>query len=137
MGSMSTGSIQELTEHECRELLGVGRFGRIAFLGREELELLPVNYAYDDGLVLIRTSAGSSLASIVDRTFVFEADHHDDTYQTGWSVTVRGPATIATDDQLGDFGTRLPNSWAGGADAVHIAIVAERVEGRRVRSYPA
>lgn len=137
MGTMSTGSIQELTEHECRELLGVGRFGRIAFDGREELELLPVNYAYDDGLVLIRTSSGSSLATIVDRPFVFEADHHDDTYQTGWSVTVRGTATVATDEQLAGFGTRLPNSWAGGDDVVHVAIVAERVKGRRVRSYPA
>lgn len=134
---MSTGSIQELSEQECRELLQVGRFGRIAFMGQDRLELLPVNYAFDDQIVLIRTTRTSGLASIVDRPFVLEADHHDDTYQLGWSVTVRGSASIASDEQVEGFGTRLPNSWAGGGDAVHIAIRVDEVTGRRVRSFPA
>ncbi len=134
---MSTGSIQELDEDECRELLSVGRFGRIAFQGDGRLELLPVNYAYADAVVLIRTTRSSGLATILDQPFVFEADHHDDMYQTGWSVTVRGIATIADEQQLAEFSGRLPNSWAGGENGVHIAISADEVSGRRVRAYPA
>ena len=134
---MSTGTIQELDEDECRELLEVGRLGRVAFVKDGRLELLPVNYAYDDGLILISTSARSSLASIVGEDFVLEADHHDDTYQIGWSVTVRGDASIATSEQLESFGGRLPNSWAGGREAMHLAITTDDVNGRRARSFPA
>lgn len=134
---MSTGTIHELGDDECRELLAVGRFARIAFDTGGRLELLPVNYAYDDGVILIVTSETSGLASIVDRPFVLEADHHDDTYQTGWSVVVRGTASRATAEQLEAFGTRLPNSWAGSkGEVVHIAITADDLQGRRVRSYP-
>lgn len=133
---MSTGTIQELDQDECRGLLGVGRFARIAFERDGRLELLPVNYAYDDGTILIRTTESSGLATIVDRPFVLEADHHDDTYQTGWSVTVRGSAAVASPEQIETFGTRLPNSWAGGDDPVHIAITAEELSGRRARAFP-
>jgi len=134
---MSTGSIQELDQDECRDLLKVGRFARIAFDSGERLDLLPVNYAYDDGIILISTSEGSGLSSIVDRPFVMEADYHDDTYQTGWSVVVRGTAQEATPEQLKAFGTRLPSSWAGAdGTSVHIAISADEVEGRRVRLFP-
>ncbi len=136
-GFMSTGTIQELDQDECRELLGVGRFARIAFSKDGRLELLPVNYAYDDGTILIRTTTASGLATIVGTEFVLEADHHDDTYQTGWSVTVRGTAAIATAEQVESFGGRLPTSWAGGDDGVHIAITTEELSGRRARAFPA
>ncbi|MBC9227261.1 hypothetical protein GL325_13095 [Aeromicrobium sp. 636] len=134
---MSTGTIQDLEHEECRELLQVGRFARIAFEGSDQLELLPVNYAYADGIILIRTSENAGLASIVERRFVLEADHHDDTFQTGWSVVVRGTAAIASREQIETFGGRLPNSWAGSeGTAVHIAITPTELRGRRVRSYP-
>lgn len=134
---MSTGTIQELDQDECRELLKVGRFARIAFDGDDRLELLPVNYAYDDDTILISTSRTSGLATIVDRRFVLEADHHDDTYQTGWSVIVRGTAREATAEQLESFGTRLPSSWAGATgESTHIAITVEEIGGRRVRQFP-
>ena len=134
---MSTGTIQELDQDECRELLGVGRFARIAFLRDGRLELLPVNYSYADGVVLLRTTPESGLAGVVGAEFVLEADHHDDTYQTGWSVTVRGTASLATQEQVETFGARLPNSWAGGPGPVHIAITADELSGRRARSFPA
>jgi len=134
---MSTGTIQELGQDECRDLLGVGRFARIAFLRDGRLELLPVNYAYDAGTILIRTTHESGLATIVDTDFVLEADHHDDTFQTGWSVTVRGTASEATPEQVESFGVRLPNSWAGGEDPIHIAIVPTELSGRRARAFPA
>ena len=134
---MSTGTIQELDEDECRELLGVGRFARVAFLRDGRIEMLPVNYAYGNGIVLIRTTPHSGLATIVGGEFVLEADHHDDTYQTGWSVTVRGTAQLATQDQIDEFGSRMPNSWAGGKDPIHIAISPEQLSGRRARSFPA
>lgn len=134
---MSTGTIQELTQDECRELLGVGRFARIAFLRDGRLELLPVNYSYADGVILLRTTAESGLVHLVGTDFVLEADHHDDTYQTGWSVTVRGTASLATQEQIETFAARLPNSWAGGAEPVHIAITADELNGRRARAFPA
>ncbi len=132
---MSTGSIQELELDECRELLAVGRFARIAFLTHGRLQLLPVNYAYDNDVVLINTPRTSQLASIVGGDFIFEADYHDDLYQMGWSVTVRGKAARATDAQVETFGSRLPHSWAGGEDLVHIAITAEEFSGRRARAF--
>lgn len=133
---MSTGTIQELDQDECRELLKVGRFARIAFDTGDHLELLPVNYAYDADTILISTSRGSGLSTIVDRRFVLEADHHDDTYQTGWSIVVRGTAQEATAEQLDAFGTRLPSSWAGATGApTHIAITIDDISGRRVRQF--
>ncbi|MFS0883842.1 pyridoxamine 5'-phosphate oxidase family protein [Aeromicrobium sp. 179-A 4D2 NHS] len=134
---MSTGTIQELGEDDCRELLGVGRFARVAFRRDGRLELLPVNYAYDAGIILIRTTAHSGLATIVGNEFVLEADHHDDTYQTGWSVTVRGTAQLASQEQIDSFGSRMPNSWAGGDDPIHVAISADELSGRRARAFPA
>lgn len=138
MGIMSTGSIHPLDPDECRELLKVGRFGRIAFLRDGQLDLLPVNYAFDEDIVLFATAPGSGLASIVGRDFVLEVDHHDDIYQTGWSVVARGRASLAADEHLATFEARLPRSWAGGqSEDLHIAIDVEQISGRRVRLYPA
>lgn len=132
---MSTGTIQVLDEEECRELLAVGRFARIAFLTHGRLHLLPVNYAYDDGLILVNTTPTSQLSTIVASDFIFEADHHDALYQMGWSVTVRGTAARATQKQVETFGTRLPHSWAGGEGLVHIAIIPQEFSGRRARAF--
>src|SRR5690606_14384633 len=133
---MSTGSIQMLDERECRELLRVGSVGRIAFVRDDRLELLPVNYVFDTDVILIRANEGSAVTSIVGRDFVMEADHHDDTYQTGWSVLVRGEAVRMTEAEVEEYDGRLPNSWAGGDDPVHLAITPHELSGRRARSYP-
>lgn len=135
-GSMSTGSIQLLDAGECRELLRVGSVARIAFQRDGRLELLPVNYVYDTDIIVVRTNEDSPVVSIVDRDFVLEADHHDDTYQVGWSVLVRGTASRMSDEELAEYEGRVPRSWAGGDDPVHLAIVPHELTGRRARAFP-
>ncbi|HCB06683.1 MAG TPA: pyridoxamine 5'-phosphate oxidase family protein [Nocardioides sp.] len=82
-------NVTELAVETCWELLERGRLGRLAYLLVDEVHMVPINYAVDDGALLFRTASGNKLvAAALHAGVAFEIDWYDD--RSAWSVVARG-----------------------------------------------
>jgi hypothetical protein len=69
--------------------------------------IIPVNFIFKDGRVLIRVGTGFFSRSAAGQLVAFEIDHVDAEGGTAWSVLVRGLATLIgtpTDTELAAAG---------------------------------
>jgi len=123
------GHLGDMPRKECFDLLKNHQVGRVVFIDPDGPIALPVNYAIEDENVLIATSPTNSLSGRVDGRWVaFEVDDIDEFNETGWSVIVRGQASVVTCD-LPDEEQR-PNTWADGDRSLLIRISPSQVSGR-------
>lgn len=127
--------LERLDRSECIKLLerhptGVGR---IALSGPRPV-IFPVNFAIDRGNVVFRTDPGTKFHAAVSDSFVaFEADWVEPTWQTGWSVVVRGQAHVLSDPEELARARRLPLlPWASGEKSNFVRIESTLVSGRRL-----
>jgi uncharacterized protein len=106
--------MEKLDDNECRELLAERHLGRLAIPDFGGPMIFPVNYVYDQGLVIFRTDPGSKLDAATERESVaFEVDAVDETTRTGWSVVVRGTLADITDPAHLERLRDLPFTWWG------------------------
>lgn len=128
------GGLEVLGFDECEELLRGEYVGRIAFVDAGEPVILPVNYAYRDGAVLIRTGEGSKLAAAATRPAVaFEIDGYDVDYHTGWSVLVTGVLEVLDGDEERRYEDVPLRPWADPSERHHwLRVRAHQVTGRRL-----
>ncbi len=83
--------IEVMTSADCWEFLRSHEFGRLAFHLAEQVHITPVNYAVDEGTLLIRSAEGSKLLGVVmNPDIAFEVDEFDD--DRAVSVVLRGVA---------------------------------------------
>ncbi len=132
---LDTAGLDVLSRDECMRLLASGVIGRVVFTAAALPAVQPVNYAVDaDGAVIIRTSAGSRLASAArDAVLAFEVDDFDVASRSGWSVIVTGRAKVVRDPADLQRLKALPlTPWASGDRSEFIRIEPEIVSGRRV-----
>jgi nitroimidazol reductase NimA-like FMN-containing flavoprotein (pyridoxamine 5'-phosphate oxidase superfamily) len=84
--------VEHLDVDACVELLSQGGIGRIGFVDGGDVTVLPVNFIFDQGCVLFRTSPGSKFDAALHRSRVaFEIDGAGDSGER-WSVLVNGVA---------------------------------------------
>ena len=89
---------EELTDAECRRLLAERHLGRLAVPDFGGPVIFPVNYVFDQDLVVFRTDPGSKLDAATElESVAFEVDAVDEATRTGWSVVVRGTLAEITD----------------------------------------
>lgn len=128
--------VEELSRHECLELLASVPVGRVGVSIGALPAVLPVNFCLTDDAVIFRSTVGAKLSAAVAGTVVaFEADHYDESGKTGWSVLVQGRAAEVTDPATLARVRELPlESWAlnGAADHV-IAVELAMISGRRIQ----
>lgn len=126
-----------LPEDECRALLATQTVGRLAFVDGDGQQLVPVNFAVHEGDVVFRTMAGTVLAALADGhdAVAFGVDHHDDTYQKGWSVTVVGSTRVADEQTVDALAGRRPRPWAPGERDLLVRLHPHTIEGRKVRQH--
>lgn len=133
----------ELTYAQCRELLGSGVLGRVAFHDQDGIAVIPVNYSIVNEAIVFRTSAYSTLAQMPltepksgpkGHPVAFEVDHLEPEVKHGWSVLARGHAeVIQDDDELAHVKrTWDPEPWAGGHRPVYIRLRFKQLTGRRL-----
>ncbi len=85
--------LEDLSPAECHRLLATCTIGRVGFVHEGRPFVLPVQYLYGDGDVIVRTAGGSAFDRAIRRADVaFEIDAVDPGYHAGWSVMARGCA---------------------------------------------
>jgi len=133
-GELPTG-ISILEADDCVALLETTPIGRVAFVRKGRLSVLPVNYAWTDDTIVFRTITGEKLDAAKDFSDVaFEVDEWDVRNRSGWSVLVRGVAEPVTEwaevEQLEQIGL-VP--WAHEEwRRMWVRIVPSKITGRRI-----
>ena len=131
----ANGSVLEhLSRDECMRLMGSVPVGRIVYTRQALPAVELVNFALDDGDIIIRTDSGGKLAAATRGAVVaFEADSVDDAGHTGWSVTIVGQSRAVTNGaeirHLEHCGL-MP--WAPGKHDHFVRISPAITNGRRV-----
>lgn len=129
------GSLEELTETECLELLSTAIVGLMAFVNAEGQQLIPVNFIVLDDLIYFRTVHTGMLFELArgHDDVAFGADHHEDAFRSGWNVTARGSARRVEDRATINKVLANPNlrPWAGGVRSTVIEVRPTSVAGRR------
>jgi nitroimidazol reductase NimA-like FMN-containing flavoprotein (pyridoxamine 5'-phosphate oxidase superfamily) len=130
-----TDAMVELPEDECRRLLARARFGRIGIVVDGRAVVLPVNYVFDEGFVIFRSSEGTKLdAALGAQVVAFEVDAVDVLYQGGWSVLAYGPAEVVDGPDEIERLANLPlRPWWPGARDRWIRVRIDTITGRRLR----
>jgi nitroimidazol reductase NimA-like FMN-containing flavoprotein (pyridoxamine 5'-phosphate oxidase superfamily) len=133
----SDGSaLQCLSRDECLTLLASVPVGRIIYTRRALPAVELVNFALDEGDIVIRTDRSGKLAAATRGAVVaFEADQVDLADQSGWSVTAIGPSREVTDPgELARMRTLGLRPWAPGERDHFICISPVMLNGRRLRT---
>jgi uncharacterized protein len=129
--------MDELGIGECLRLLGNHMFGRLAFMDHVGVlpMIIPVNYMLVGDRITFRTGEGSKLGNALrEEPVAFEVDGLDPADRTGWSVVVRGRATIVNDTvELASLWDARLQPWAPGTKPHYVRIEARHITGRRIR----
>ncbi len=121
-------TFQRLEDDECEHLVRNATVGRVAWLSRLGLQVLPVTYTVMERNLYFRTAAKSILADFGEPTEVaVQIDDIDQDTASGWSVLVQGEARIT--DLEPD---QLPEPWAPGERRTVVVIAPKRYSGRAV-----
>ena len=82
-----------LSDAESTKRLQAGSLGRLALVDREGKPLIfPVNYFFDEGMIVFRTAPGTKLDLAPGSYAAFEIDGWDEAKGEGWSVIAKGIA---------------------------------------------
>lgn len=125
----------EMSEEQCRELLGAGLVGRVAMCTPVGPHIVPVNYSVVDDSVILRTTPYSILGTQARGSILaLEVDEFDYELQRGWSVVARGRAEpITAADELHDIRRSWePNAWADGQRNLFLRLQWSELTGRRL-----
>jgi uncharacterized protein len=127
-------ALKQLTRDECLELMASAPVGRIVYTRQALPAVELVNFAIDNGDIIIRTDPSGKLAAATRGTVVaFEADSLDTDRHVGWSVTIVGQSQQVTDpDELGRLEQMGLSSWAPGGRQHFIRIRPGLLNGRRL-----
>mgnify|MGYP001578213793 CR=1 FL=1 len=102
---------------------------RLAFRLVDEVHITPINYAVDEGTLLVRTAEGNKLLSVALGSGVaFEIDEHDE--ETARSVVVRGTPRLLGEDEAHRAENVPLRPWVGTHKYNVVEILPEVVTGR-------
>ncbi|HET7306069.1 MAG TPA: pyridoxamine 5'-phosphate oxidase family protein [Segeticoccus sp.] len=120
---------------ECLRRVASAPVGRVAFRDGGEILVLPVNHVADGVAVTFRTTWGSKLAATVrDEPVAFEVDGYEDNARVGWSVLVKGTASVIDDEATcARLEEELGEPWIGPSEeSFWIRLRPDEVSGREL-----
>lgn len=123
-------AVLPLSMRETIELLQRQEVGRLAYLARKDVpDVVPVNYSWYDGTVLIRSGPGPKLQAAQRKdTVALEVDELDLERHTGCSAVVVGRAEVVEPPHV----PTDVDVWASGPHRYLIRVVPTRITGRRL-----
>jgi uncharacterized protein len=127
-------NLQELSEDECLHLLAHQSYvGRVGFVRDGKPFVLPVNYVFDEGFIILRTSEGTTLSTFDGELVAFEVDDAKPMRHSGWSVLAHGTAHRVLDEAMLSRLRHGPlRSWAWSSADCWVRIPIEAISGRRI-----
>jgi hypothetical protein len=127
---------QQLSRGECLQLMASVTVGRIIYTRQALPAVELVNFALDNGDIVIKTDGDGKLAAATQHAVVaFEADCLD-AQQAGWSVAAIGPSRAVTDpEDIGRLQKIGLSSWTYGTREHFIRVSPELLNGRRLRAH--
>ncbi len=130
------GPVTVLSEQQAWELLSSASLGRLVTSFGGQLEIFPVNFVVQRDTVLFRTAEGTKLfTTVMSDKVLFEADEH--TAGGGWSVIVRGTASVLTSSQdIHDAENAGLMPWVATEKLRFVRIAASEISGRSFRFGP-
>ncbi len=122
-----------LTDEQCWDLLNVNQIGRLATVVGGRVDIFPINFVVQEGLIYFKTAEGSKLASIMAHHEVaFEIDGYDPETNEAWSVVLAGLARVLTHDDELDAAESLPLfPWNTAPKNRFVTIEPTEISGRR------
>ena len=140
MSDPRPGQLEILSQVDCTNLLRSHDLGRLAVVdGKGRPLIFPVNYYFDQRVIVFRTYTGSKLDLAAGAQVCFEIDGYDRDEDLGWSVMVKGSAYDITDwhepptAQLRFWPVR---PMVPGALDYRVGIWAHEITGRRFQGEP-
>ncbi len=122
--------IETLSQPLCRHLLERTAVGRIAFPSGGAPALRPVNFALQDGAIVIRTGDGTILAAgMRGEPASFEIDSFDPVEHTGASVVITGKLGTLEHKPAGFVPLR---AWASGRKDRYVQLTIDTLSGIRI-----
>lgn len=133
--------VDQLSEEECLALIAPGGIGRLGYIGRYGVTVLPVNYRLYEGTIVFRTGQNSPLEEDLRTRIIgaeykvaFEIDHIDEPHQEGWSVLLQGSAHhVDSATERAAVLSAGVQPWPGGEKEAFVRINPTRITGRRIR----
>lgn len=120
-----------MSADECASRIESIDVGRIAWVHDGAPQVLPVNYAMDNGAIVFRTRPDSSMAAQLPGSAVaFEIDSVDFGNLIGWSVVVTGTCRPAADELAGRM-----TPWADGDRSSVFRIEPDAMTGRKLEQH--
>lgn len=76
MNALDPPQVRELDERDIRSILARNTVGRLAFVRGEQIDVLPIQYIFQDGAIYGRTAVGGKLRAVntLGTTVAFEVD---------------------------------------------------------------
>jgi uncharacterized protein len=132
------GQLEMLGEGECVKMLRSHDLGRIALVDRDVRPLIfPINYFFDEGVIVFRTGLGTKLDLAPGAYVSFEIDGWDPDQGFGWSVLVKGIAHDLTNPRGAPTGRMRfwpVRPMAPGSREHWVGIWVNEITGRKFRS---
>jgi nitroimidazol reductase NimA-like FMN-containing flavoprotein (pyridoxamine 5'-phosphate oxidase superfamily) len=138
----SLTALEELTREECWELLRLAEIGRFAVCIYGQPQIFPVKYLVEDRSIVVKTAAGTTLASaVLGRQVAFEIDGCDPNTGEAWSVLATGSA-IEVGGQGAEFEARIElfvtadlmrSPWHPSPEPRYVRLRIDEVNGERSR----
>jgi len=129
-------SMSVLSSEECYTLLGTRHIGRLGVIAEHYPLIIPMNYALDHRVLVVRSQPGVKLSNTDHANVTFQVDDIDDTTQSGWTVLVRGLAEEVTPDHSDHIieNTHHTNltPWAPHSGSHWVRIIPQAITGRRI-----
>jgi hypothetical protein len=125
-------ALKQLTRDECLRLMASVLVGRVIYTRQALPAVELVNFALDDGDIIIKTDHSGKLAAAIRGAVVaFEADSVDPARRAGWSVTAIGHSHEVSDpDVIARLEQLDLSSWPPGDRTHFISISPEILNGR-------
>ena len=125
---------------ECLRLVAVA--AREHFIGRLGIGteggpiVVPVNFTYNDGDLLIRIGAGTLAREAPGTLVAFEVDHLEGERRQAWSVLVRGLAQSLSEGEFHRLWRQVPEPLVPTPGDVLLSVRPDVVTGRRFSLAP-
>ena len=130
MDAMTQRELEDLSPHECFQLLATANVGRLVYQDEHGQPLaVPVNYAMDGHDIIFRVDGGAKRTAMQEPKLAFEVDHINEEQHSGWSVLVRGVGAEVSEHRRRTLKRKGPTPWAIGLHKVWLQIVPNTAPG--------